>query len=85
MDFSNLIVHAEPWQWAALAGTALGLTTLLYGWGKERPAPTWLLALLRLSVLSILGFLLLSPMLRTTTETREAPVLPVVLDATSSQ
>jgi len=85
MDFSNLIVHAEPWQWAALAGTALGLTALLYGWGKERPSPTWLLALLRLSVLSILGFLLLSPMLRTTTETREAPVLPVVVDATSSQ
>ncbi|MGB2135304.1 MAG: FG-GAP repeat domain-containing protein, partial [Flavobacteriales bacterium] len=85
MDFSNLIVHAEPWQWAALSGSALGLTALLYGWGKDRPAPTWLLALLRFSVLSILGFLLLSPMLRTTTETREAPVLPVVVDATSSQ
>ena len=85
MDISNLIVHAEPWQWAALAGTALGLTALLYGWGKDRPSPTWLLALLRLSILSILGFLLLNPMLRTTTETREAPVLPIVVDATSSQ
>lgn len=85
MDFSNLIVHAEPWQWAALAGTALGFTALLYGWGKDRPSPTWLLALLRLSILSILGFLLLSPMLRTTTETREAPVLPILVDATPSQ
>jgi len=85
MDFSNLIVHAEPWQWAVLAGAAMGFTALLYGWGKDRPTPTWLLALLRLSILSLLGFLLLSPMLRTTTETREAPVLPILVDATPSQ
>ncbi len=85
MDTSNLIVLAEAWQWVALAGTSLGLTVLLYGWGPDRPSPTWLLALLRLAVLSLLGFLLLSPMLRTTTETREAPVLPVLVDATPSQ
>ena len=85
MDASNLIVQAEPWQWLALAGMALGLTGLLYGFGGQRPTPTWLLALLRLGVLGILGFLLLNPMLRSTTETREAPVLPVLVDATSSQ
>ena len=85
MDVSNLIVQAQPWQWAALAGMALGLTALLYGWGDERPKPTWLLALLRAAVLGTLGFLLLSPMLRSTTETRESPVLPVLVDATSSQ
>ncbi|MEE2919331.1 MAG: vWA domain-containing protein [Bacteroidota bacterium] len=85
MDASNLIVQAEPWQWLALTGMVLGLTGLLYGWGAQRPTPTWLLALLRLGVLSILGFLLLNPMLRSTTETREAPVLPVLVDATSSQ
>ena len=85
MDFSNLIVQAQPWQWIALAGMALGLTTLLYGWGEDRPKPSWLLALLRAAVLGTLGFLLLSPMLRSTTETREAPVLPVLVDATSSQ
>ena len=85
MDFSNLIVQAQPWQWIALAGMALGLTALLYGWGEDRPKPSWLLALLRAVVLGTLGFLLLSPMLRSTTETREAPVLPVLVDATASQ
>ena len=85
MDASNLIVQAEPWQWLALSGVALGLTALLYGWGTQRPTPTWLLALLRLGVLGILGFLLLNPMLRSTTETREAPVLPILVDGTSSQ
>lgn len=85
MDFSDLIVQAQPWQWLALAGTALGLTALLYAWGEDRPRPVWLLAILRAAVLGILGFLLLNPMLRTTTETREAPVLPVLVDATSSQ
>ena len=76
MDASNLIVQAEPWQWLALAGMALGLTGLLYGFRGQRPTPTWLLALLRLGVLGILGFLLLNPMLRSTTETREAPGFP---------
>ena len=85
MDASDLIVQAEPWQWLALAGMALGLTALLYGWGAQRPTPTWLLMLLRLGVLSILGFLLLNPMLRSSTETRESPVLPILVDATSSQ
>ena len=85
MDLSNLIVEAQPWQWAAIAGMALGLTALLYGWGEDRPTPSWLLALLRAGVLGILGFLLLSPMLRSTTESREAPVLPVLVDATPSQ
>ena len=85
MDASNLIVQAEPWQWLALSGMALGLTALLYGWGTQRPTPTWLLALLRLGVLGILGFLLLNPMLRSTTETREATLLPILVDGTSSQ
>ena len=85
MDTSNLIVHAEPWQWISLIGLTVGLTWALYGWGNDRPAPTWLLALLRFSILSILAFLLLEPMLRSTKTSREAPVLPVLIDATSSQ
>ena len=49
MNWSNLIVHAEPWQGAVLSAGCLTLTALLYGWGTDRPKPTWLLALLRLT------------------------------------
>jgi hypothetical protein len=41
--------------------------------------------LLRFGTLAILAFLLLEPMLRTTTETIESPTLPVLVDQTSSQ
>lgn len=85
MALSDLIVHAEPWQWATLGGLCVVLTGLLYGWGEDRPAPPWLLALLRFGTLAILAFLLLEPMLRTTTETIESPTLPVLVDQTSSQ
>ena len=85
MDLSNLIVQAQPWQWIALLGVAIGMTGLLYGWGGNRPRPIWLLALIRFGVLGTLCFFLLNPMLRSTTETRESPVLPVLVDATSSQ
>ena len=85
MALSDLIVQAEPWQWATLGGLCVVLTGLLYGWGKDRPSPPWLLALLRFGTLAILAFLLLEPMLRTTTETIESPTLPVLVDQTSSQ
>ena len=85
MDLSNLIVQVQPWQWTALLGVAIGMTGLLYGWGGNRPRPIWLLALIRFGVLGTLCFFLLNPMLRSTTETRESPVLPVLVDATSSQ
>lgn len=85
MELPDLLVQAPLWQWATLASLALGLVVALYGWGNEVPRPRWVLAVLRLATLSILGFLLLEPMWRTTTETRERPVLPVLVDATSSQ
>ena len=85
MEDLQLVVNAEPWQWAAIAGMTIGLTILLYGWGKDRPSPTWLLAILRLSILGILGLLLLQPMIRTTTDSKEVPIIPVLIDASSSQ
>lgn len=85
MALSDLIVQAEPWQWATLGGLCVVLTWLLYGWGDDRPPPPWLLALLRFGSLAILAFLLLEPMLRSTTETIESPTLPVLVDQTSSQ
>ena len=61
------------------------MTALLYGWGSNRPKPTWLLALLRLASLGVLALLLLEPMVRRNTETVERPLLPVLVDQTSSQ
>ena len=85
MNWSNLIVHAEPWQGTVLGAGCLILTALLYGWGSDRPKPTWLLALLRLASLGVLALLLLEPMVRRNTETVERPLLPVLVDQTSSQ
>ena len=85
MNWSDLIVHAEPWQGAVLGAGCLILTALLYGWGSDRPKPTWLLALLRLASLGVLALLLLEPMVRLDTETVERPLLPVLVDQTSSQ
>lgn len=85
MDVSNLIVAAEPWQWAGILILAVAMTWVLYGWGKNHPTPRGILALLRLVSVALLGFLLLEPMWRSTTETREVPVIPVLMDATSSQ
>ena len=85
MSASDLIVVAEPWQWVAIAAMSLALTAGLYAWGKDRPRPTLLLAALRMASLGILGFLLLEPMLRSVNETEEAPVLPILVDASSSQ
>jgi hypothetical protein len=85
MDVSNLIVAAEPWQWAGILILAVAITWVLYGWGKNHPTPRGILALLRLVSVALLGFLLLEPMWRSTTETREVPVIPVLMDATSSQ
>ncbi|MDA0728497.1 MAG: VWA domain-containing protein [Bacteroidetes bacterium] len=85
MDVSNLIVAAEPWQWAGILILAVAMTWVLYGWGKNHPTPRGVLAMLRFVSAALLGFLLLEPMWRTTTETREVPVVPVLIDATSSQ
>ena len=85
MNWSDLIVHAEPWRGAVLGALCLILTTLLYGWGSDRPKPTWLLALLRLASLGVLALLLLEPMVRRSAETVERPLLPVLVDQTSSQ
>ena len=85
MDWSNILIDAQPWQWIVVAVLVAGLTFALYGWGKERPSPVWLLSSLRLVTLSLIGFLLLSPMLRSTKETRETPVVPTLIDATTSQ
>jgi len=85
MNWSDLIVHAEPWQGAVLGAGCLILTALLYGWGTDRPKPTWLLALLRLASLGVLALLLLEPMVRRNTESVERPLLPVLVDQSSSQ
>ena len=85
MKASDLIVVAEPWQWAALVAMTLVLTGALYAWGKDRPTPTLLLAFLRAASLATLGFLLLEPMLRMESESEERPVLPILVDASASQ
>ena len=84
----DILVDVALWKWCVAVAVALGLTLLRYAIGTEGPQKAWLrwgLGLLRLSVLGLLCFLLLEPILKTiTVETEPATVL-LVHDGTSSQ
>ena len=84
----DILVDVPLWKWFIALAVALGLTLLRYAIGTDGPQKAWLrwgLGLLRLTVLGLLCFLLLEPILKTiTVETEPATVL-LVHDGTSSQ
>ena len=84
----DILVDVALWKWFIALAVALGLTLLRYAIGTDGPQKAWLrwgLGLLRLTVLGLLCFLLLEPILKTiTVETEPATVL-LVHDGTSSQ
>ena len=86
--WTDILVDVPIWKWGIAIAFALGLTLLRYAVGSDGPQKAWLrwgLGLLRLSVLGLLCFLLLEPILKmVTVETEPATVL-LVHDGTSSQ
>ena len=84
MNFSDIIVDATLWQWALVISLAVGLTLLRYAVLRYN-VQTWLLAAIRLSVLATLLFLLLEPLLRTSTSEIEPATIVIVNDASRSQ
>ena len=84
MNFSDIIVDASLWQWALIVSVAVGLTLLRYAVLRFN-LKTWFLAAIRLSVLATLLFLLLEPLLRTTTTELEPSTIVIVNDASRSQ
>lgn len=85
---SDLIVDAPFWKWGVAGAVALGLALLRYAVGTDVPRKAWLrwgLGILRFSVLSVLCFLLLEPILRTSIQEVEPSTILFVHDGTSSQ
>ena len=86
--WTDILVDVPIWEWVIALAVALGLTLLRYAVGSDGPQKAWLrwgLGLLRLSVLGVVCFLLLEPILKmVTVETEPATVL-LVHDGTSSQ
>ena len=86
--WTDILVDVPIWKWGIAIAFALGLTLLRYAVGSDGPQKAWLrwgLGLLRLSVLGVVCFLLLEPILKmVTVETEPATVL-LVHDGTSSQ
>jgi hypothetical protein len=84
----DILVDAPLWKWLIGIVVALGLTLLRYAVGSDGPSKTWMrwgLALLRLSVLGVLCFLLLEPIIKTITIETEPSTMIIVHDGTSSQ
>ncbi|HIG58302.1 MAG TPA: hypothetical protein EYQ21_02720 [Flavobacteriales bacterium] len=84
----DILVDAPLWKWILCGGVALVLTLLRYAIGSDGPSKKWMrwgLGLVRLSVLSVLCFLLLEPILKTITEEVEPSTVIIVHDGTSSQ
>ena len=84
MNLTDIIVDASLWRWALVVSLAIGLTLLRYAVLKFN-LQTWVLAVLRLTVLATLLFLLLEPLLRTTTTEIEPATIVIVNDASRSQ
>ena len=84
----DILVDVPIWKWGIALAVALGLTLLRYAIGTDGPQKAWLrwgLGLLRLSVLGVLCFLLLEPILKTVTVEAEPATVLLVHDGTSSQ
>ena len=84
----DILVDVPLWKWFIALAVALGLTLLRYAIGTDGPQKAWLrwgLGLLRLSVLCLLCFLLLEPILKTVTKASEPATILLVHDGTSSQ
>ncbi|PCJ80175.1 MAG: hypothetical protein COA49_09330 [Bacteroidetes bacterium] len=85
---SDLIVDAPLWKWGVAGAVALGLALLRYAVGTDGPRKAWLrwgLGIVRFFVLSVLCFLLLEPILRTSVQEVEPSTILFVHDGTSSQ
>jgi hypothetical protein len=84
----DILIDVPLWKWFIALAVALGLTLLRYAIGTDGPQKAWMrwgLGLLRLSVLSLLCFLLLEPILKTITVETEPATVILVHDGTSSQ
>ena len=84
----DILVDAPLWKCFLGGGVALVLTLLRYAIGSDGPSKKWMrwgLGLIRLSVLSVLCFLLLEPIIKTITEEVEPSTVVIVHDGTSSQ
>ena len=80
MDINGIFVDVPAWKWALSVLYTLGLTLLRYYGSKK-----WALSAIRLSVLAALCFLLLEPLLKSTTSEIEPSTIVLVYDASSSQ
>ncbi len=84
----DILVDVPILKWGIALAVALGLTLLRYAIGTDGPQKAWLrwgLGLLRLSVLGVLCFLLLEPIIKTVTVEAEPATVLLVHDGTSSQ
>ena len=80
MNINDIIVDVPAWKWGLALAVTLGLTLLRYYKKKK-----WLLSFLRISALATLCFLLLEPLLRSTTSEIEPSTVLVLHDISSSQ
>ena len=75
MDINEILVDVPAWKWALAVLYTLGLTLLRYYGSKK-----WALSAIRLSVLAALSFLLLEPLLKSTTSEIEPSTIVLVYD-----
>ncbi|MGB1122614.1 MAG: hypothetical protein ACPG08_03740 [Flavobacteriales bacterium] len=88
------IIEAEAWQWAAAIGMSGAIALGLYGWnsaikrrstGQGLPAwGRWAMGLMRFCALSIIGFLLLEPLIKSVTYDEENPLAILLFDESAS-
>ena len=80
MDINDILIDVPTWKWVLAVLYTLGLTLLRYYGSKK-----WALSAIRLSVLAALCFLLLEPLLKSTTSEIEPSTIILLHDASSSQ
>ncbi len=80
MDINDIIVDVPAWKWVLALIFTLGLTLVRY-YGEKK----WFLASVRLSILAILSFLLLEPLLKSVTSEVEPSTIVLAYDASQSQ
>lgn len=80
MDINDIIVDAPAWKWVIALLFTLGLTLVRY-YGEKK----WALGVVRLVVLATLCFLLLEPLLRSTSSEIEPSTMVLLIDESASQ